>query len=103
MPDLFADTSGWGNLLDPTQTYHELAAKLYRVTREQRWKVITTNYIIAELVVLLTSPLRVPRSSTIAFIDGLKASRYVEVVHVDSALDAEAWDLLRRRAANQGH
>jgi hypothetical protein len=97
LPDLFADTSGWGNLIDPTQPYHQLAARVYRIARQQGRKVITTNYIITELVALLTSPLRVPRSSAIAFIDGLKASPYVQVVHVDSTLDDQAWDLLKGR------
>ncbi|MFQ6042023.1 MAG: hypothetical protein ACE5PV_14285 [Candidatus Poribacteria bacterium] len=58
MTDLFADTSFWGHLVDPTQSYHSLAATLYRAARQQRRKVITTNYIIAELVALMSSPLR---------------------------------------------
>ena len=47
MPDLFADTAGWGHLVDPTQAYHPLAVTLYRTARQQERKVITTNYIIA--------------------------------------------------------
>ncbi len=50
MPDLFVDTSGWGHLVDSTQPYHRLAANIYRTARQQGRKVITTNYIIAELV-----------------------------------------------------
>jgi predicted nucleic acid-binding protein len=44
---------------------------------------------------LLTSPLRIPRPATIAFIEALKTSPYVEVVHVDSMLDEKAWQLLK--------
>ena len=101
MPDLFADTSGWGHLLDPTQSYHSLAANVYRMARQQGRKVVTTNYIVAELVALLTSPLRIPRPAMIAFIEGLKASPYVEVVHVDSMLDEQAWQLLKSRQDKQ--
>ncbi|MCV3212550.1 VapC toxin family PIN domain ribonuclease [Plectonema radiosum NIES-515] len=97
MPDLFGDTSFWGNLIDQTQNYHTLAATLYRTARQQQRKVIITNYIISELVALLTSPLRIPRNTTIAFIQGLKTSPYVEVIHVDAALDTQAWDLLVSR------
>jgi hypothetical protein len=43
MPDLFADTSGWGNLVDSTQPYHSLVATMYRTARQQGQKVITTN------------------------------------------------------------
>ncbi len=97
MADLFADTSGWGNLIDTSQPHHSLAANLYRTARQQGRKVITTNYILAELVALLTSPLRIPRASSIAFIDGLRNSPYVEVVHVDALLDEQAWQLLKKR------
>jgi len=65
MPDLFADTAGWGNLVDPTQPYHSLAANIYRTARQHSRQVITTNYIIAELVALLTSPLRIPHPAAL--------------------------------------
>ena len=97
MADLFADTSGWGNLVDPTQPYHQLAAKVYRTARQQKRKVITTNYIIAEVVALLTNPLRIPRHVVISFIEGLKTSPYVQVTHVDATLDERAWELLKKR------
>lgn len=97
MAELFADTSGFGNLADPRQPFHSLAASLYRTARNQNRKVVTTNYVIAELVALLTSPLRFPRASIVAFIDDLKASPYVEVIHVDAHLDDEAWQLLKSR------
>ncbi len=97
MPDLFADTSGWGNLVDPIQPYHLLAANIYRTARQRGRQVITTNYISAELVTLMTSPLRIPRSATVAFIESLKISPYVEIVHIDEQLDEQAWQLLRNR------
>lgn len=97
MPDLFADTAGWGYLVDPTQAYHSLAASIYRRARQQGRKVITTNYVIVELVALLSSPLHVPRPAAIAFIEGLKSSPYVEIVHVDAKLDEAAWQLLKSR------
>lgn len=92
--DLFADTTGWGHLVDPTQVYHLLAAIVYRRARQQVRKLITSNYITTELVTLLTSPLRIPRPAIIAFIEGLKASPNVEIVHADVALDQQAWQLL---------
>ena len=97
MADLFADTAGWGHLVDPRQAYHGLAAAVYRGARQQGRKLVTTNYIIAEVVALLTNPLRIARPAIIAFVDGLKASPYVEVVHVDAALDEQAWHLLTQR------
>lgn len=95
MPDLFADTSGWGHLVDPTQSYHKLAARIYRVARQQKRRVITTNYVSAELVALLTSPLHIPRRSIIAFVEGLRTSPYVQIVLIDSTLEQQAWDFLK--------
>jgi uncharacterized protein len=97
MPELFAVTSGWGCLVDPTQPFHALAASIYRAARMRAQKIITTNYVVAELVALLTSPLRIPRPAIVTFIEGLKNSPFVDVVHVDAALDRDAWQLLRTR------
>jgi predicted nucleic acid-binding protein len=97
MAELFVDTSGWGHLFDPTQTFHAQAASIYRTARRQGRKVVTTNYIVAELVALLTSPLRIARPTLVSIIDRLKSSPFVEIVHIDPALDSDAWSLLRNR------
>jgi predicted nucleic acid-binding protein len=97
MANVFADTAGWGHLADPTQAHHARAAAIYRTGRQQGRKFITTNYILTELVALMTSPLHIPRPAIIAFIEGLKTSPHVEIVHVDSALDEQAWQLLTQR------
>jgi len=98
MPGIFVDTAGWGHLVDPTQACHEQAATLYRRFRQQGFRLLTTNYILAELVALLTSPLGIPRTKIIAFITGLKTSPYVDILHVDATLDAQAWQLLVDRS-----
>jgi predicted nucleic acid-binding protein len=97
MPEIFVDTAGWGHLVDPTQAYHSLATSLYRGRRQQGYKFVTTNYIIAELVALLTSPLRISRPSIIAFIERLKGASHVVIVHIDATLDQQAWQLLTER------
>ncbi len=97
MPELFADTSGWGNLVDPTQPFHALAANIYRTSRQRSQKIITTNYIISEVVSLLTNPLRIPRATLVTFVEGLKASPFVKVIHVDELLDQNSWNLLGSR------
>ena len=97
MSDLFVDTSGWGHLVDPSQSYHVRATTLYRQARQQGRRIVTTNYVIAELVALLTSPLRVPRSKTVAFVESLRTSPYVQLMHIDPRLDEQAWQLLKSR------
>lgn len=97
MRHVFVDTAGWGNLVDSSQPYHSLAVSIYQAIRQQRDKLITTNYILLELVSLMSSPLKIPRSKMIAFIDALKQSPLVEVIHIDPLLDNKAWQLLKTR------
>ena len=97
MAELFADTSGLGNLADPTQPFHSVAASLYRAARNQNRKVVTTYAVLAELGALLTCPVRFSRAPIVSFIDDWKTSPYVEVVHVDALLDDESWQLLKSR------
>ena len=97
MSDLFVDTSGWANLIDVSQPFHSLSVKIYQNARSQKHKIITTSYIITELIALLSSPLRIPRPKVIAFIQSLKTSPYVEVIHISKEIDTKAWELLMQR------
>jgi predicted nucleic acid-binding protein len=97
MSEIFADTSGWGCLVDRTQAFHKLATTIYQTARQRGTRIITTNYVLVELVALLTSPLQIPRPSVIQFVEGLSNSPFVEIVHIDPTLNADAWSLLRNR------
>ncbi len=65
--------------------------------RQQKISFVTTNYVITELVALLHSPLRLPRPQIFQIIDSLKATHYLEIIHVDIATDTEAWNLCKGR------
>lgn len=95
MSDLFVDTSGWANLIDISQPFHSLSVKIYQNARSQKHKIITTSYIITELIALLSKPLCIPRPKAIAFIQSLKTSPYIEVIHISKEIDTKAWELLR--------
>ena len=41
--------------------------------------------------------MRLPRSQIIMLVGRVRASSHVEIIHVDSALDEMAWQLLTRR------
>jgi predicted nucleic acid-binding protein len=69
MPELFIDTSGWANLIDISQPFHSLSATTYQNARSQKYKLITTSYIVTELVALLSSPLRIPRLKAIIILN----------------------------------
>jgi uncharacterized protein len=97
MTELFFDTTSWANLIDISQPFHSLSATTYQNACFQKHKIITTSYIVAELVALLASPLRIPRPKAIAFIQSLKTSPYIEVIHIIKEIDRKAWELLINR------
>jgi uncharacterized protein len=97
MSGLFVDTSGWAAILDKSQPQHALAVTFYRLARLQNRLLVTTNYILTELVALFDSPLHIPRDTVIEYVEGLRVAPSIEVVHIDPTLDAQAWQLLKSR------
>jgi predicted nucleic acid-binding protein len=93
---MFVDTSGWACLFVNTQPCHAQADQYFRAALQQR-SIVTTNYVLAELVALLSSPLRIPRSRIFEIIDAIKTVPYVQIVHIDEATDAAAWNLCKSR------
>jgi predicted nucleic acid-binding protein len=98
MNKIFADTCGWGHLIDSAQKYLEAAATAYRDLRNRGCKIVTTNYIITELAALLKSPLRLRHSVIVEFISSMKLSPHAEIIHIGPALDEQAWHLFSNRS-----
>ncbi|TVP60190.1 MAG: PIN domain-containing protein [Nodularia sp. (in: Bacteria)] len=98
MPNkVFIDTSGWANLFVFTEYYHQQAKQWFEEARRQNLEMITTNYIVIELVALLNSPLRVPRSQLFKYVDAVRNAPYISLIHVDAAIDTAAWKLVKTR------
>ena len=95
---IFVDTSGWGNLVDTLQQFHAETKAIYLNAKQNGSRLVTTNYVIAELVALLSSPMRIPRNRSIKFIESIKSSALVDIIHIDKNFDAKSWDLLSNRA-----
>ncbi|PIU67131.1 MAG: VapC toxin family PIN domain ribonuclease [Armatimonadetes bacterium CG07_land_8_20_14_0_80_59_28] len=94
---LFVDTAGWAAYYDAGEVQHQDAKLLYKLALSEERGIVTTNFVITEVVGLFTSRLRVPRQTTIAFIDQLKNTSYIEIVHISPLLDDQAWELLKSR------
>jgi predicted nucleic acid-binding protein len=97
MSKIFVDTSGWGNLVDVQQQFHHETKLIYQTAKQNSSRLVTTNYVITELVALLTSPLKISRNKSIGFIESIKTSSLVEIIHIDESLDSKAWNLLINR------
>lgn len=96
MSDVFADTSGWANFFLRDEPHHNLANRIVSQSRRERARVITTNYVLAELNALLTNPIRMPRPRKSRY-SMHSASSWIEIVHINPELDLKAWDLLMER------
>jgi predicted nucleic acid-binding protein len=94
---LFVDTSGWAYLVDRHDPLHVDVRTIYQHAAAQQRLLVTTNYVLAELVALLSSRSRIPRQQIFPFVDALKAAPHVEIIHINAELDAEAWKLLKAR------
>lgn len=96
MNEVFADTSGWASFFINTDPYHEKAFELMMLWQQQNRRVVTTNYVLSELVALFTRS-RVLRTSALDYIETIRPDPLVEIVHIDESLDADAWRLLENR------
>lgn len=95
---VFIDTSGWAELFLATQSYHQQAKEWFAQTRKQQIEMVTSNYVVAELVALLNSPLRVPRYQLFQYVYAVKTASYVNIIYIDAAIETAAWSLLKSRA-----
>lgn len=97
MNEVFADTSGWASFFVDTEPYHAKALRLMEQWQQKTRRVVTTNYVLSELLPLLTMRFHVRRERALDLIENIRLDRLVEIVHIDESLDAEAWKLLENR------
>ena len=97
MRDLFVDTSGWGCWLDKSLSEHDDAKRLIDEATAQGGRLITTSFVLIELVSLLTSPLKFPKSEQVQLVEAIENDPTVVVIRVEQAVETEAWQLWRSR------
>ena len=97
MNKLFVDTSGWANLFIPTEIYHKAASQYFQEAYRQNQEIVTSNYVIAELVSLLNVRLKASRSQQFTYIDTIKTSEKVMLIYLDQRIDTLAWNLCKSR------
>src|SRR5947208_542455 len=72
--DLFVDTSGWAVALDATIALHKDVVQLWLAAMRQKHRLVISNYVIAELVALLSlSRYGLSRTEVITRINVLKS------------------------------
>ncbi len=97
MREVFADTSGWASFFLRTETDHVAAVEVVRDMRAGGTRLVTTNYVVTEVVALFASRVRGPRTQWLAAVEALRSESGIDVVYIDRELDEEAWALLSSR------
>jgi predicted nucleic acid-binding protein len=96
MNEIFGDTSGWVSFFVEGDPHYEKATTLMTQWQQQNRRVVTTNYVLSELIALLTR-FRVQRSIVLNYIKTIRSVTWVKIEHIDETLDAAAWRLLADR------
>jgi predicted nucleic acid-binding protein len=93
---LFVDASGWACLAVANDPCHAGTQAVYSSALGHQRQIMTTNMILAELVPLLDSRARIARQAVIAYVEHVRTSPYITIIHVDEAIDQAAWDMLKQ-------
>jgi len=93
---LFVDTSGWADpILQNTPLFATMKAVSQQAIAAQR-PLVTTNYVFAELVALLTARSLLTRPRILQFINGLRQLPQLITIHLDLATNHDVWLLLEQ-------
>lgn len=99
--DLFVDTSGWICFFDRDNHEHKAVLGVYQQAMQQHRGIVTTNYIIAELLPLFFSRGKLSHQGIIQAIRQLRTSPQIEIVHIDPATDDEVWGMVEKYTDKQ--
>lgn len=93
---VFVDTSGWAEPLMGNSPDHDQMEQYYRFLIASKRPLVSTNYVLSELVALLTARSRYSRPQLLEIAKRIRSMPQLRIKHVDLAVDAEAWDMLER-------
>ncbi len=88
-PSIFVDTSGWADAVLKNTPNHAAMEAFYKQCVASKRKMVTTNYILTELIALLTARPGISRDRLLQLIDRLKHMRQLELVYIDRDIDGQ--------------
>lgn len=91
---LFVDTSGWADPILHNTTHHVAMEQFYKEVIASKRPIVTTNYVLAELLALLSTRARASRSQILDILKRVRQIPQLRVIHVNEATDDAAWAML---------
>jgi len=94
MRALFVDTGAWYAVQAPNDRWHREATEVLRQAIAGGLSLVTSNHVVGETYTLLQRTHG--RAAGIRFVDAVGASSRLQLLHLDEAVERDAWELLRR-------
>ncbi len=91
---ILIDTGALIALTDADDKYHGDAKKLYKESRNKGINFFTTNFVLCEILNYLRA--RISHAIAVSFRDNLYKSNIIELVHVTSSLEHEAFRIFKK-------
>jgi len=91
---VFIDTGGFAALYNAKDHHHATGRAIWQSAMQGRWTLFTTNYVVAETIVLLR--VRAGHPAAVRFGDDLFATPAVRVIRVTPGNEADAWNLFKK-------
>lgn len=95
MLKVFVDTVAWIALLNVSDALHAQARQIMSTLRQQRARLVTTEFVLLEVADALSAP--AIRARTVTFINGLRQLTVLQIVPASPTLLAEGWTLYSQR------
>jgi predicted nucleic acid-binding protein len=90
------DTGGFAAIYNVKDQHHEAGQAIWRSAIQHRWTLLTTNYVVAETIVLLR--VRAGHAAAVRFGDDVFATPVVRTIGVTPGHEADAWMLFKKFA-----
>ncbi len=94
---IFADISGLMPYLVPALPEHKTVVETAQRHMKAGGTFVTTNYVLTELVALLSTRTRFSRLQVLSGVESVLQSSHFEIVHVTPELHQQAFELLQAR------
>jgi predicted nucleic acid-binding protein len=89
---VFIDTSAFFALYRQTDRHHTDSVSILRRLTAERWRLFTSNYVVAETHALLLN--RADRLTALTFLDDIEAN-LADVIRITAADEARAIEIIR--------
>jgi predicted nucleic acid-binding protein len=94
--EILVDTSGWADAVLKNTADHAAMEAFYKQCIAQKRPLITSNYILAEVVALLQARSRASREAILRLVRRIKQLAHIDIIYIDRSIDDAAWEMLEQ-------